>query len=57
MTGPLNSTPTVTRISGPIVTALGMRAASMYEVVRVGELGLVGEVVRVRPFRSGLDPG
>lgn len=39
--------PTVSRISGPIVTALGMRAASMYEVVQVGELGLVGEVVRL----------
>ncbi len=39
--------PTVTRISGPIVTAIGMRAASMYEVVHVGELGLVGEVVRL----------
>lgn len=42
-----NSSPTVTRISGPIVTATGMRAASMYEVVHVGDLGLVGEVVRL----------
>ena len=40
-------TPTVTRISGPIVTAAGIGGASMYEVVRVGELGLVGEVVRL----------
>lgn len=39
--------PTVTRISGPIVTATGMGGASMYEVVHVGELGLVGEVVRL----------
>lgn len=38
---------TLTRISGPIATARGMRGASMYEVVRVGELGLVGEVVRL----------
>ena len=37
----------VTRISGPIVTAAGMRGAQMYEVVHVGELGLVGEVVRL----------
>ena len=37
----------VTRISGPIVMARGMRAASMYEVVQVGELGLIGEVVRL----------
>ncbi len=39
--------PTVTRVSGPIVTAIGMAGAQMYEVVRVGELGLVGEVVRL----------
>jgi V/A-type H+/Na+-transporting ATPase subunit A len=39
--------PFVSRISGPIVTATGMRDAQMYEVVQVGELGLVGEVVRL----------
>lgn len=39
--------PVATRISGPIVTAVGMYAAQMYEVVQVGELGLVGEVVRL----------
>lgn len=39
--------PTVIRISGPIVTAVGMRSAAMYEVVHVGEAGLVGEVVRI----------
>jgi V/A-type H+-transporting ATPase subunit A len=36
----------VTRVSGPVVTASGMAGAAMNEVVRVGELGLVGEVVR-----------
>lgn len=36
----------ITRVSGPVVTARGMAGAAMYEVVRVGELGLVGEVVR-----------
>lgn len=39
--------PVAIRISGPIVTAIGMHAAQMYEVVQVGELGLVGEVVRM----------
>jgi V/A-type H+/Na+-transporting ATPase subunit A len=39
--------PLVTRISGPIVTATGMGGAQMFEVVQVGELGLVGEVVRL----------
>jgi V/A-type H+-transporting ATPase subunit A len=39
--------PVVTRVSGPIVGAVGMYGASMYEVVEVGELGLIGEVVRL----------
>jgi len=39
--------PVVSQISGPIVTAVGMHAAQMYEVVHVGSLGLVGEVVRL----------
>ncbi len=42
-----NGGPTATRISGPIITARGMGEAQMYEVVQVGSLGLVGEVVRV----------
>jgi V/A-type H+-transporting ATPase subunit A len=37
----------VTRISGPTVTAVGLSGAQMYEVVQVGELGLIGEVVRL----------
>jgi V/A-type H+-transporting ATPase subunit A len=48
MTRPMDDRgPVVIRISGPIVTANGMRGASMYEVVQVGEEGLVGEVVRL----------
>ena len=37
----------VSRVSGPIVTARGMQDAQMFEVVRVGEDGLIGEVVRL----------
>ena len=37
----------VVRVAGPIVHAAGMRGAGMYEVVEVGAMGLVGEVVRV----------
>lgn len=39
--------PVVSRVSGPVVIASGMSGAEMYEVVRVGEQGLVGEVVRL----------
>lgn len=42
----------VTRISGPIVTASGMEEAQMYEVVHVGDLGLVGEVVKLAGDRA-----
>lgn len=41
------SGPQVTRVCGPVVSASGMAGARMYELVRVGELGLVGEVVRL----------
>ena len=34
------------RISGPVVTATGMNAA-MYDVVRVGHEGLMGEVIEL----------
>ncbi|MDD5706829.1 MAG: V-type ATP synthase subunit A [Kiritimatiellae bacterium] len=53
MTKPADSTdPRVTRISGPIVTANGMAAAQMYEVVHVGADGLIGEVVRLLGDRA-----
>jgi V/A-type H+/Na+-transporting ATPase subunit A len=44
--------PVAVRISGPIITAVGMRSAQMYEVVQVGSLGLVGEVVRLAHDRA-----
>lgn len=37
----------VTRVSGPVVTAAGMRGVRMHELVRVGDHGLAGEVVRL----------
>jgi len=39
--------PRLVRISGPIVDAVNMRAAQMYEVIEVGPRHLVGEVVRL----------
>ena len=37
----------VSRISGPVVIAEGLEGAKMFDVVRVGELGLVGEIIRL----------
>jgi V/A-type H+-transporting ATPase subunit A len=42
----------VSGVSGPTVTAIGMAEAQMYEVVEVGELGLIGEVVRLLGDRA-----
>lgn len=37
----------LTRISGPMIAASGMLGVSMGEIVRVGEMGLMGEVIRI----------
>ena len=37
----------VARVSGPVVIAEGLAEAKMYDVVRVGDLGLVGEIIRL----------
>ncbi|RMG34794.1 MAG: V-type ATP synthase subunit A [Methanobacteriota archaeon] len=38
---------TITRISGPVVQAKGMLGARLYDVARIGELGLIGEIIQV----------
>jgi len=56
----------ITRISGPLIIADGMKGIQMYEMVRVGEEGLIGEVSRIMGDKayiqvyestSGLRPG
>src|SRR5579884_1864397 len=37
----------IIKISGPVVEAEGMRGAKMFDVVRVGDEGLIGEVIRL----------
>jgi V/A-type H+/Na+-transporting ATPase subunit A len=37
----------VIRIAGPVVGAVGLKNIRLFDVVRVGELGLVGEVIRI----------
>ncbi len=37
----------VGRVSGPVVIAEGLEGAKMYDVVRVGSQGLVGEIIRL----------
>ena len=37
----------IIKISGPVVEAKGMRGAKMYDVVRVGDENLIGEIIRL----------
>ncbi len=37
----------ISRITGPVATAQGMTGAKMYDVVRVGSWGLMGEIIRL----------
>jgi len=56
----------IIRVAGPVVVAEQMKGTEMYEVVRVGEEGLIGEVIGLRGDRAiiqvyeettGLKPG
>jgi V/A-type H+/Na+-transporting ATPase subunit A len=38
---------TIAKITGPVVAAKGMTGAKMYDVVRVGAEGLMGEIIRL----------
>ncbi|MEK9731571.1 MAG: V-type ATP synthase subunit A [Candidatus Poseidoniales archaeon] len=61
----MSNTGAIYRISGPVVTAIGMKAG-MYDVVRVGHEGLMGEVIELHGEKaiiqvyedtSGIRPG
>ncbi len=38
----------VIKVSGPLVVAQGLKGARMYEMVRVGDLGLFGEIIEIK---------
>ena len=42
----------IERITGPVVVARDMLGVQMYELVKVGELGLIGEVIRLEGERA-----
>ena len=56
----------IIRVAGPVVVAKGMKGSEMYEVVKVGEEGLIGEIIglygdtatiQVYEETSGIRPG
>ena len=44
----------ITRVSGPLVEAEGMSEAKMYEVVRVSDKRLIGEIIELRGDKASI---
>ncbi|KAI4454040.1 v-type proton atpase catalytic subunit a [Holotrichia oblita] len=44
----------IIKVSGPLVVAEGMREANMFDVVRVGEMQLIGEIIEMRGDRASI---
>lgn len=44
----------IVKVSGPLVVAEGLTGTRMYEMVRVGKMGLFGEVIEIRSGRSSI---
>ncbi|MBO7668362.1 MAG: V-type ATP synthase subunit A, partial [Firmicutes bacterium] len=44
----------VFKISGPLVVATGMEHANMFDVVHVGDQGLIGEIIEMRGDRASI---
>lgn len=44
----------IVKVSGPLIVASGMADVKMYDVVKVGEQGLIGEVIELRGDRASI---
>ena len=44
----------IIKISGPLIVADGMQDVKMYDVVRVSDKGLIGEVIELRGDRASI---
>lgn len=44
----------IVKISGPLVVAENMKSANMFDVVRVGDLGLIGEIIEMRGDKASI---
>ncbi|MBR3815531.1 MAG: V-type ATP synthase subunit A [Clostridia bacterium] len=47
-------TGTITKISGPLVVASDMKEANMFDVVRVSDKGLIGEIIEMHEDRASI---
>ena len=48
------NTGTITKVSGPLVVASGMREANMFDVVRVSDKRLIGEIIEMRGDKASI---
>ena len=44
----------IIKVAGPLVIASGMAEANMFDVVRVGEQGLIGEIIEMRGDKASI---
>ncbi len=44
----------IVKVSGPLVVASGMRNANMFDVVRVGDMRLIGEIIEMRGDKASI---
>ena len=44
----------IEKVAGPLIVAKGLPGLSMHEVVRVGNQGLIGEVIELRGDRASV---
>lgn len=42
------------KVAGPLIIATGMKDVHMYDVVRVGEAGLIGEIIELRDDKASI---
>ncbi len=45
---------TIVKVAGPLIVAEGMKDATMYDVVRVSDMHLVGEIIELRGDRASI---
>ncbi|MGN1443233.1 MAG: V-type ATP synthase subunit A, partial [Acutalibacteraceae bacterium] len=48
------NTGTITKVSGPLVVASGMREANMFDVVRVSDKRLIGEIIEMHGDKASI---
>lgn len=45
----------IVKVAGPLIVAENMKDSKMYDVVKVGEMGLIGEIIELRGDRASIE--